>query len=355
MLLCPPDRASSSTPDSTDSTPPTRRLRLQAVERVSSTDVAYLASGSRSGAGGDLWLVRAPHPGWLAAGGRESDWLAPWVQVQHDAHPLQPSAARISRVNGSVVVLHRFTESVDLLQILETRIRDGRLVPIRHALAAAVAMVDVALWTSRHAPGPTVLAAGLGPHRVRVGLDGGLEIDAGFASADTRGFLANTMGVGECAYVAPEVVDGRVHGAAADVWAIGLMLDHAALGWNRMQGHDIGETLVTIRNGADDAGWSFLSPELRRLVQQCLKSDPRERPAMDAALREWLASELVAAGGAPDAGAWAMLAVEAYADQARGAVRAWECWAPEVLGSLQLLDACRTNLGVDQVSARAAC
>ncbi len=235
------------------------------------------------------------------------------------------------------------------------RVRDGWLAPIRHALAAALAMVDVALWTSRHAPGPTVLAAGLGPHRVRVGLDGSLEIDAGFASADTRGFLSNTMSVGECAYVAPEVVDGAVHGPAADLWAIGLMLDHAALGWNRMQGHDIGETLVTIRNGAEDAGWSFLSPGLRQLVQQRLKSDPRERPAMDAALRERLASKLATAGGAPAVGDWAMLAVEAYVDQARGATRAWECWAPEVLGSLQLLDACRTKLGLEKVSARAAC
>ncbi len=169
---------------------------------------------------------------------------------------------------------------------------DGPLDPD----AAAGLMVQAAeALTAAHAAG--IVHRDVKPANMLITESGVLKLsDFGIARAEADASLTQTgLVTGSPAYLAPEVVSGRLATTASDVWSLGASLYHALSG---RPPYDVNANLV----GAlyqivhddpprlDDSGW--LDPMLRATME----SDPERRWSM-AQVRDFLVS------GESDAGA----------------------------------------------------
>ena len=106
------------------------------------------------------------------------------------------------------------------------------------------------------------------------------------------------MILGTAAYMAPEQAKGREVDRRADIWAFGCVLYEMLTGRRAFGGEDVTDTLAAVVLREPD--WSALPlktpPAIRRLLDRCLRKDPKQRlhhiadarlelaePAMDAA------------------------------------------------------------------------
>jgi eukaryotic-like serine/threonine-protein kinase len=105
--------------------------------------------------------------------------------------------------------------------------------------------------------------------------------DLSLSPTITSPVLATGIGVllGTAVYMSPEQARGRVADRRADVWAFGCVLYEMLTGRRAFDGEGITETLAAVLMKEPD--WSALPPgvpqSLRRLIQRCLRKDPRQR------------------------------------------------------------------------------
>ncbi|MFJ3728790.1 serine/threonine-protein kinase [Streptomyces sp. NPDC090045] len=139
----------------------------------------------------------------------------------------------------------------------------------------------------------------LKPGNVLLAQDGPRVIDFGIARAvdgsDATALTGTGVVVGTPPFMAPEQFRRGEVGPAADVFALGSVLVHAATGHGPFDGdhaHAVGFRVVY-----EDPDLTGLAPELVPLVESCLAKDPADRPTVPDLLT-LLEARQSAAGGA---------------------------------------------------------
>ncbi|PVC85647.1 serine/threonine-protein kinase [Streptomyces sp. CS014] len=124
----------------------------------------------------------------------------------------------------------------------------------------------------------------LKPGNVLLAEDGPRVIDFGIARASDATQLTQTgSAIGTPPFMAPEQFRAGTVGPAADVFALGSVLVHAATGHGPFDGdtaHSIGFRVVY-----EEPDLAGLPDELRPLVTECLAKDPDHRPTPELLLR----------------------------------------------------------------------
>ncbi|WLQ49819.1 serine/threonine-protein kinase [Streptomyces poriferorum] len=153
----------------------------------------------------------------------------------------------------------------------------------------------------------------LKPSNVLLTVDGPRVIDFGIARAvetPVDGFLTRTGAViGSPGFMSPEQVRGeRRLTPASDVFCLGAVLHYAATGRTPFGALDSGAHALMFRIAEEEADLTGLPSLLVELVRNCLRKDPRDRPATQDIAAEtepwapdtrpaWLPAELLASIG----------------------------------------------------------
>ncbi|GAA4234667.1 hypothetical protein GCM10023075_53670 [Streptosporangium album] len=140
-----------------------------------------------------------------------------------------------------------------------------------HRLAVAVATALAAVH------GAGVVHRDLKPDNVLLGPDGPRVIDFGIARTEEMTLSATGGIVGTPTYMAPEALDGRRAGQAADVFAWGAVVLYAATGRDPFHAGSLGAVMYRVLASEPDV--SVLPEPLRGLVFAALAKEPDERPA----------------------------------------------------------------------------
>jgi len=176
---------------------------------------------------------------------------------------------------------------------LAERLKRGPL-PLDEALSVARQMAEA--LDEAHAKG--VIHRDLKPANIKLGPDGKVKVlDFGLAKAyamdPTSGSapdlsqsptLAHTgtqagIILGTAAYMSPEQARGRPVDKRADIWAFGVVLLEMLTGRNTFSDATVSDTLASVLKSTPDL--AALPPDVphsvRRLLERCLKKDPKER------------------------------------------------------------------------------
>ena len=85
--------------------------------------------------------------------------------------------------------------------------------------------------------------------------------------------------LGTAAYMSPEQANGKAVDKRADIWAFGCVLYECLTGGRAFPGDTVSETIVSILGR--EPGWDALPattpPAIRKLLERCLRKNPRER------------------------------------------------------------------------------
>ncbi|HZU71759.1 MAG TPA: serine/threonine-protein kinase [Acidimicrobiales bacterium] len=196
----------------------------------------------------------------------------------------------------------------DLLAV-EGRLAPGRVVEVVGGVLAALAAAHRAGIVHRDVKPANVLFAEDGSAKVSdFGIAKGLE--EGSAADRTTA----QMVVGTPAYIAPERLEGRPAGPAADIWSTGVLMYEALTGRRPFdQGGtalDVARAVLysDIRPAADlvEAG---VPPALAGVVERAMKRRPEERFASPALMAQALVAPTLVAGTGPDAPTVALTAL----------------------------------------------
>ncbi|WP_176184734.1 serine/threonine-protein kinase [Kitasatospora sp. NA04385] len=128
----------------------------------------------------------------------------------------------------------------------------------------------------------------LKPSNVMLTVDGATLIDFGIARAADQSRLTRTGTVlGTPAYMAPEQAGGtRELTSAADVFALGALIAHAATGRPPFgEGSGVDMLYRVIHTEPDLSALHGLSPDLAETVAACLDKNPAARPSADRLVR----------------------------------------------------------------------
>lgn len=153
-----------------------------------------------------------------------------------------------------------------------------------------------------HAHAAGIVHRDLKPENVMVREDGVLKLmDFGIArllGGDERMTMTGAL-VGSPLHMAPEIIEGREAGEAADVFALGTILYWMVTGEMAFAGNNTTQTLRRILEG-DYQDPRIAAPacsdELAGLIGRCLAKDPADRPASMSSLREELTALLAPLG-----------------------------------------------------------
>ncbi|MEV6161592.1 serine/threonine-protein kinase [Streptomyces sp. NPDC052052] len=165
------------------------------------------------------------------------------------------------------------TEYVPGPSLAEAVIRTGPLPePAVREMGAALARALADMHAVR------VLHRDLKPGNVLLGADGPKVIDFGIAQAFDATQLTRTgVVVGSPGYISPEHVNGsRALVPASDVFCLGAVLAFAATGRGPFDDSDMAAVIFRISQG--DAELSRVPPQLRAVIEECLRSDAGARP-----------------------------------------------------------------------------
>ena len=106
---------------------------------------------------------------------------------------------------------------------------------------------------------------------------GGGPVASSSEDSPTISMAATQAGVilGTAAYMAPEQARGKRVDARADIWAFGVVLYELITGQRLFKGEDLTETLASVVKEQPDL--SAVPPRVRRLLEECLRKDPKKR------------------------------------------------------------------------------
>jgi Tol biopolymer transport system component/predicted Ser/Thr protein kinase len=158
-------------------------------------------------------------------------------------------------------------------------------LPIEEALAIARQIAEA--LNEAHDKG--VVHRDLKPANIKIKPDGTVKVlDFGLAKigggpaitsedSPTISMAATQAGVilGTAAYMAPEQARGKQVDARADIWAFGVVLYELITGQRLFKGEDLTDTLASVVKEHPDL--SEVPPRVRRLLEECLRKDPKKR------------------------------------------------------------------------------
>lgn len=142
-----------------------------------------------------------------------------------------------------------------------------------------VRTLAVGLAAALHAiHGVGLIHRDLKPANVILAEDGPRVIDFGIARAvEGRSELTHTGSIiGSPAFMSPEQAQSEALTSASDIFSLGAVLAMAAGGKSPFAGSSLPHTLYNIVHSQPDL--SGLPPEVRHLVEPCLRKDPNNRP-----------------------------------------------------------------------------
>jgi hypothetical protein len=150
----------------------------------------------------------------------------------------------------------------------------------REAVEAAAQVLDALA----HAHGRGIVHRDVKPSNVLLGESGAVDVrllDFGLAQMEEFDTLTAVGDVpGTLTYVSPERLEGQQATAAADVWAVGVMLWETLAGRHPFRSRDAAGTTRRIRAGAPplETVRPDLPPALHEAVDGALHPDPARRP-----------------------------------------------------------------------------
>ncbi|MFF3781433.1 protein kinase [Streptomyces sp. NPDC001933] len=207
------------------------------------------------------------------------------------------------------------TEYVPGPSLAEAVIRGGPMPePVVREMGAGLARALADMHAVR------VLHRDLKPGNVLLGADGPKVIDFGIAQAFDATQLTRTgVVVGSPGYISPEHVNGsRALVPASDVFCLGAVLAFAAAGRGPFDDSDMAAVIFRIAQG--EAELSRVPPQLRAVIEECLRSEAEARPTP-----QQLAELLLPARATPGAFPWTEAVrgqLAAHAAAARAAAEA---------------------------------
>ncbi|MCP2337464.1 serine/threonine-protein kinase [Actinomadura rupiterrae] len=159
--------------------------------------------------------------------------------------------------------------------LAEILAEDGRLEPAR---VSEIALGVLQALDLAHARG--LVHGDLRPSKVLIDHSGHVRV-TGFGIGITAPPLLRAAQmrpglIGNAAYLAPEVVSGEVGGAAADLWALGVLLFRAVEGELPFERSSVASTIVAIVRG-QIGEFQHAPPVLRYVVRNLLNPDRNER------------------------------------------------------------------------------
>ncbi len=200
----------------------------------------------------------------------------------------------------NIAHIHGLEDTTLVMEFVEGEDLAGRLargpLPIDEVLVIARQLVDALEAAHEHG----IIHRDLKPANIKVRPDGTLKVlDFGLAKAIDGSSAAEAlspisaeqatqtspaltkMGVilGTAAYMAPEQARGRVVDKRADIWAFGCVLFELLAGRPPFGGDTSTDVIAAAITTEPD--WSALPPDtsaaMRRLLERCLRKDPRTR------------------------------------------------------------------------------
>lgn len=189
-------------------------------------------------------------------------------------HPNIVKMAAAGEMDGQATIVMEYVPGGTLRERLE---REGRLPP-GEAVDVALELAD-ALARAHHLG---VIHRDLKPENVLLAADGTPRLtDFGLAYRRASDRLTEPgMLVGTVAYLSPEACRGEEPSAAADLWALGVMLWEMVAGAHPFARDNVPATMMAIvreEPGAGSPGAADLPAPLRRLLERMLAREPVER------------------------------------------------------------------------------
>src|SRR5688572_5669081 len=200
-------------------------------------------------------------------------------------HPNIAAVYGLERSDGRTALVMELVDGPTLAD----RIADGP-IPVDEAVAIARQIADA--LEAAHERG--IIHRDLKPGNVKLRPDGTVKVlDFGLAkpldrpsaaASDvnetptiTSPALMTSAGVilGTAAYMSPEQARGKKTDQRTDIWAFGVVLYEMVTGQRLFDGDDVTETIANVVKQQPDLG--RLPRTLRKVVDACLKKDPRDR------------------------------------------------------------------------------
>jgi len=234
---------------------------------------------------GHVWLARDEETGLdvaLKMVGREGKAAARAEREAKAAaslrHPRCQRIYALARDPGHVFIAYEYVPGRTMRQALSAGELDDR---------GAVEVAAQVLEALAHAHGRGIVHRDVKPSNVLLAESDVLDVrllDFGLAQMEEFDTLTAIGDVpGTLAYVSPERLLGKEATAAADVWAVGVMLWEALAGRHPFRTESLGETSRRIQAGAPplDTVRADLPVEIKRAVGSALALNPVRRPAAD--------------------------------------------------------------------------
>jgi Tol biopolymer transport system component len=202
-------------------------------------------------------------------------------------HPYIAAIYGLEESDGVSALVMELVEGEDLSQRI-----DRGPIPLDDALTIATQIAEA--LEAAHEQG--IVHRDLKPANIKLRADGTVKVlDFGLAKAMDPALsaaiplpLANSptftspavmtqagIILGTSAYMSPEQARGRAVDRRADIWAFGVVLYEMLVGRQLFRGEDLTEILASVVKETPDL--TAAPREVRRLLESCLKKDPRQR------------------------------------------------------------------------------
>ena len=212
-----------------------------------------------------------------------------------DARFLEEARAMARLRHPAVVQIHDAGQSRGLIYLVMEYV-DGE--PLRRRLVRGALPLELAVGIARGVATALAAAHGAGmvhrdvkPENVLLTGNGEVKLaDLGLARLfDRTGRSVSGAVSGTPGYMAPEQIEGRPVGPAADLFALGCVIQEMLTGSRPFSGHTPSEVLARILAGRPDRlPDGAATPQLRDLVARLIARDPSRRPASAALVAEAL-------------------------------------------------------------------
>jgi Protein kinase domain len=228
----------------------------------------WLARDERNGL--DVALKMVVREGRVAERAEREARAAAWLR-----HPRCQRIYALARDSGHVYIAYEYVPGRTFRQALAASELDDQEI-----VEAAAQVLDALA----HAHGRGIVHRDVKPSNVLLAESDGIDVrllDFGLAQMAEFDTLTAVGDVpGTLTYVSPERLDGEQATAAADIWAVGVMLWEALAGRHPFRSSNAAGTTRRIRAGAPPLADARpdLPPALLEAVDAALHPDPRARP-----------------------------------------------------------------------------